>query len=499
MKKNQLFYIAVFFVASLFGATAQESNIQNSTKLENISIKRISDLISMQMDLNITNLEVSRNQMIVVTPVLTSRDSRNTVRFNPVVIMGAGRDKTLDRAISFEGFSFEKEPQQLVRRKNNTQQTVPLLLETGYANWMSTARLIFEEKHTGCTYADLLEGKYTALASLSPRQEAVEEQPVQEFVPQRISNLQFQLAYGLPPAEEIKQRSETYVAKLNFAENQHTISRNIGNNAAVLNEIAHRVNAIKNDPNVNVINLRVVGYASPDGTEKNNVRLSERRAKAFVDYMRQNHGVNRSEIEAEWRGEDWAGLWDAIYKSDLSNRDAILDQMEERNLAKRKQNLKNMSGGSVYRTLMRDFFPDLRRDEYTITYVARSFSVDEARTLVQTKPQQLSLNEMFLVAGSYDVNSQEYQYIFDLAYRMYPDDPIVLLNCGALEIEEGKFANAGEKLTKADIPEAWNNLGVIHAQQGDYTKALEMFEKAAMSGLHSAISNAAKLKAQLGQ
>lgn len=130
--------------------------------------------------------------------------------------------------------------------------------------------------------------------------------------------------------------------------------------------------------------------------------------------------------------------------------------------------------------LLRDYYPPLRRNEYTISYVARAFNVDEAKQLIKTKPQYLSLNEMFLVANTYPKDSGEFKEVFDIAARIYPDDPVVRLNTAALELENGAIDAAIVRLQKSDMPEAWNNLGIAYILKQDYKKGGEYLEKRLM-------------------
>ncbi|MGI6574257.1 MAG: hypothetical protein ACOX19_12890 [Fermentimonas sp.] len=54
----------------------------------------------------------------------------------------------------------------------------------------------------------------------------------------------------------------------------------------------------------------------------------------------------------------------------------------------------------------------------------RPFSVEEAKGVIRTNPRLLSLNEMFLVAQTYAPASSEFKEVFDIATRLYPDEPI---------------------------------------------------------------------------
>ena len=83
-----------------------------------------------------------------------------------------------------------------------------------------------------------------------------------------------------------------------------------------------------------------------------------------------------------------------------------------------------MNGGASYRVLLRDIYPALRHSDYAVRYTIRSFTVEEARELIYSDPRQLSLNEMFRVAQTMEPGSDAYREVFEIAVRMYPEDPV---------------------------------------------------------------------------
>ncbi|MCD8270772.1 MAG: tetratricopeptide repeat protein [Parabacteroides sp.] len=143
--------------------------------------------------------------------------------------------------------------------------------------------------------------------------------------------------------------------------------------------------------------------------------------------------------------------------------------------------------------LLEDYFPSLRRIDYTLAYIARPFDVNEAKLVIQTKPQYLSLNEMFLVANTYPKDSPEFKEVFDIAVRLYSTDPVAQQNTAALEIERDAIDAGIKRLEAINTPEAWNNLGVAYAQKKEYQKALDYFSKAANAGVKAAIQNQEEL------
>ena len=98
--------------------------------------------------------------------------------------------------------------------------------------------------------------------------------------------------------------------------------------------------------------------------------------------------------------EDWAGLRAYVAKNDLPLKEEILSIIDknESDFDVKEERIKALDGGKVYAALLQDCYPALRHSDYTVRYVVRGFDVEEAKQIIKLRPQQLSLQEMFLVA-----------------------------------------------------------------------------------------------------
>ena len=98
--------------------------------------------------------------------------------------------------------------------------------------------------------------------------------------------------------------------------------------------------------------------------------------------------------------------------------------------------------------LLRDIYTALRHSDYAVRYTIRSFTVEEARELIYSDPRQLSLNEMFRVAQTMEPGSDAYCEVFEIAVRMYPEDPVSNLNAALTAIDAGRLESARRYLAK---------------------------------------------------
>jgi len=477
MKKINLYiFILALFSFPVF-INSQETK-RYDIRTEQYEVQRIGDDIRMTVNLNLDNLDIPSQQMITITPIARSADKTMSYEFPPVVITGGTRYKALNRSLEFGNFEFQKAPQLIARHYNGKAQSIPLTLELPYAEWLHEAELIFMEDVTGCACKLEDNGLYNIAGILPPL-----------FIPE------YKLSYATPPVEEVKRRSETYSARINFELNKYKILYNFKNNAEILDEVDRIIKEIRSDENLTVTEFNVTGYASPEGVPHSNMILSENRAKAFVTYLRENYNISSDMIKTDWKGEDWDGLRAVVADSYIDAKDQVLDVLDnESDVMVRKSKLKQLNGGATYRMLLNEYYPPLRRNEYTISYIAKPFSIEEAKEIVRTKPQHLSENEIFLVANTYPKNSDEFKGIFDIAAQIYPNNPYTQLNIITLDVEKGNRNEAIiQRLQRIDMPEAWNNLGVMYTEHGDFMKAEELFNKAANAGLKEAVWNKEQL------
>lgn len=455
---------------------AQENKNRN-VKVETTEIIKENGKVILNVSLNLSDLELGSQEMMYLLPTLVSADNINKYEFDPVLIIGAKRNMALKRAINLGDFEFENEPQTIIRYRKHDDRLYPLTLSLDNGEWLQNADLVFYEDITGCRCRNEYTNKYTVMTLPAP------------YMPQ------YRYSYITPPVEEVKQRNENYSAYINYELAKHRILPDFKNNAEVLSEVDHIIKDIRNNTDLTVTDFTVIGYASPEGGFQYNMNLSKERAEAFVTYLKNQYNIPSTAIRAEWKGEDWEGLREVVSKSNLREKNEVMDIIDresDRTVCENK--LKQLSGGETYRTLLQEYYPVLRRNDYRISYVSRQFNVDEAKEIIKTRPHHLSQNEMYLVANTYPQNSSDFYHVLTVIEKYYPEDQVVLVNNSAYELENGNLEKAIQRLHKADCVEAWNNLGIAYCKKGDYRMAETYFRKAADSGSEIATHNATEFQ-----
>ena len=115
--------------------------------------------------------------------------------------------------------------------------------------------------------------------------------------------------------------------------------------------------------------------------------------------------------------------------------------------------------------------------------------------MLRSRPQNLSLNEMYLVALTYDNGSLEFIELFETAVRIFPNDKTANLNAASAALSRGDTILAEKYLQKADttVPEYQNAMGVLLLLKGDYEQAKVYLNEAVESGLEQAHLNLKEL------
>ena len=198
-------------------------------------------------------------------------------------------------------------------------------------------------------------------------------------------------------------------------------------------------------------NIYVNGYASPDGPEKFNDKLSAARSqsgKKAAEKLLEEIGLS---LDAASYGEDWEGFKELVAASDIADKELILSVLNSySSSSEREEQIKNMS--QVFGALKKDILPQLRRAQLVNSSDITGKTDDEMIALVRGgQLNQLNVLEKLHIASTGKLTEQE---------------NIVVL--------EAALAEGGAT--------AYNNLGVAYAEAGQGEKAAEAFAQAVKVG-----------------
>ena len=219
-------------------------------------------------------------------------------------------------------------------------------------------------------------------------------------------------------------------------------------------------------------NIAAKGYASPDGPVKFNDKLSKARSesgKKVVAKLLKDSGLD---VDAAAYGEDWDGFKELVEKSDIKDKELILQVLQMYSSpVKRDEEIKNMS--SVFKVLAEEILPQLRRTKLVATADVQSKTDAELKAAVDQNVNSLDLEEMMYAATLYKKNSEK-AMIYEAAAKKY-NDARAYNNLGVALAKQGKLDQAKKALDQAaklqSAPEISNNLGVVALAQGNVAEA----------------------------
>ena len=205
-------------------------------------------------------------------------------------------------------------------------------------------------------------------------------------------------------------------------------------------------------------NIYVNGYASPDGPEKFNDKLSAARSESGKKAAEELLAEMGLALDAASYGEDWEGFKELVAASDIEDKELILSVLNSYDSSsEREEQIKNMS--QVFGDLKKEILPQLRRAQLVNSSDITGKTDDEMVALVRAgKFDELNVLEKLHVATTGKLSQQE-----------------------KIAVLEAATAEGGAV--------AYNNLGVAYAEAGEGAKAAQAFAKAVKAGANASEIN----------
>ena len=478
MKRIYLIYI----IAMLFCSAAQAQPIlQGAEQVKNLQITRDNNNVLVSMDVDISNIEVGADETVVLTPHIEKNGKE--LKLPAIEVMGRRAYLYFLRNGENTITSNPLYSDRVARRaeRKNGPQVVKYATNVVFEEWMRGGNVVVKEESCGCNPELIAQG----------------EKQIGRFL-HEIYNPQYLLTFIEPEPEPIKVRDESHSAYINFKVDKYDILENYKNNNTELASIINSIDKVNHDEDLTITSITIEGWASPEATEQHNKKLSQNRANSLANYVANKTGIERSRIEAIGCGEDWKGLRELVLATPrLLDQDKVLAIIDNTRLTldQKDKQLTELVPPTIYDRLMGEMYPKLRRNDYRIEYNVRNFDLEEARALVDSEPQKLSVSEFYKVAGSYAKDSKEYKHVMAVAAKTYPKVVAAAVNQAGLLIAEKKYDEALQVLAASDQQNGsiLAAQGYVYLQKANYAKAREALAQAAAKGSADAKHNLAEL------
>ena len=266
-------------------------------------------------------------------------------------------------------------------------------------------------------------------------------------------------------------------------------------------EMLKKINADKEG--LNLKNVEVSAYASPDGGLKLNDKLAAQRqnnTEKFVNKTLKNTKVE-APVDAKYTAQDWEGFQELVKVSDIQDKDVILRVLSMyKDPEEREQQIKNMS--AVFRELADGILPELRRARLTLNYevIGRS----DAQIVEQFGNDASQLSNEELIYGATLVNDAQKEAFYKKAAELY-NDARAYNNLATLAFAKGDLSAAKNYAQKAQSVDGSNaesnaNLGLIALAEGNVRDAENYIAKVANAfGLSEIVGNLNLMKGNYAQ
>jgi len=232
-------------------------------------------------------------------------------------------------------------------------------------------------------------------------------------------------------------------------------------------------------------NIQIQSYASPDGPTSLNEKLADNREGAADKFVKNSMKKNKVDeyknldfFKKYVVAEDWEGFKKAMEASNIRDKELILRVLTMYSDPEvREREIKNIA--SAYSVIADQILPKLRRSKFIVNVDRIGKSDEEIRELAKSNPAELNVEELLYAATLFEGNEDKLA-IYETATKQFPNDWRGFNDAGMILFEMGKVAQAKADFEKANNLSAnnktvKNNLGAVELKNGNVREAEVLF------------------------
>jgi outer membrane protein OmpA-like peptidoglycan-associated protein len=283
-----------------------------------------------------------------------------------------------------------------------------------------------------------------------------------------------------------KSIQESYSAEIKFLIQQSNI-RPSELKSAKLDTLLKKLEKAQTAKDQKVLSMQVLSYASPDGTQKLNAKLAEKRQESTKKYLKKEFKKKKiaTAVDTKFTAEDWDGFQQLVQASNIQDKDLILRVLSTySDPDKRDSEIKKIS--TVYTKLAQEILPQLRRSSMKVTLEVLGKSNEQILSILRDGGKDLSADEILYGATLTNSNEEKGKF-YEILINKYPQDWRGYNNLGAIRFSVGDLKNASALFQKSygidsKNPETNYNLGLISLANKDYKNVVSYFGQSAGMG-----------------
>ena len=466
--------IAVAVVSSSGALDAKSVETPSLLRVDRIEVSHIDTLLQISFDIDPQRVKPGRDYQVMFTPIVKSNLSdEDSVALKPVTFAGRNRFYTHLREgdIAAGDLIYQAGKKGLVEYSRFVT----------WQPWMDNCTVYMREETQNCC------------------------KPVSPLCDTPIANIETPDDHVTNAFEEIDYialTGDTAVvleaegkAFIDFVVNRTEIKENYRKNPRELKKIIESIDVIKNDPDATITRLTIKGFASPEGSYENNVRLAIGRTESLKEYVRERYNFDPKIMFTNFEPEDWDGLRAWLETADIPNRDAIMEIVNSGLAPDPKDAAIKKQFPKQYKLMLDSVYPGLRHSDYTVQYRIKTYvDIEELKQAYARTPERLRPVDFFRVAQTFDAGSPEFEDVLLKASEIYPYDQQAAINAANILMRRDEMQKASEKLLNAgESGEAYYTRAMLAHLNGDEERALTLFRKAASLGIDKAQRHIEKL------
>ena len=255
------------------------------------------------------------------------------------------------------------------------------------------------------------------------------------------------------------------------------------------------------------VDIEIQAYASPDGAQDLNERLSAQRERNTSSVIARKLGNKKIEVNAHYTAEDWDGFQKLLEASNIQDKELVLRVLSMYpDPEDREREIRNLS--HVFTQLADEILPELRRSRLNANVRIIGKSDDELKMFMAQRPGRLTIEEILYTATLYD-NAKDQMNAYQQATQLYPKDYRAYNNIGTLYLAQGNYEQAAKYFAQAqkiqpnaasnmneallaldrgdlataqrlmgsavEVPEAGQGIGFLQMHEGKYADAVRSF------------------------
>ncbi len=371
--------ILITSLCAILGLAAHAQTISYS----NVGVQVTGEDINIDFDIMAKDMRMPCNGQVILEFAVENADRRMVLPM--VIYAGSMRSKYEERRRILSDTHSAEIYHNFNKLKKRGNTDLHYHMEVPFQTWMTNGDLTVREYVHDCdgeklTYSGVLahigeggEVHFRVLEKVvEPEPEpVVETESIVEVVQQTVDWQEREPEWEMPVVEDsTKLRTVTISLPYSFERGHMTVRTDMLDNFIELQRIDRLFTSLHDKE---IIDVSICGYSSPEGGYARNVELADGRCNNFKKYLAERFPIDAVRYaQVGWIAEDWAGLEMAVEKSNISQKEEVLSVIRNRRFDydQREEALKQIyPWSSVYRVLLDEIFPQLRRIEVTVSYI----------------------------------------------------------------------------------------------------------------------------------